>query len=67
VIVNLPEMVAGWETIFELGAPPERVIPGHDPLVSQLYPKHPDDEMTYVLSDPPLKETPWQRWKGAVG
>lgn len=60
VIVSLPEMVEGWERIFELGAAPERVVPGHDPLVSELYPKHPDDDMTVILSDPPLKQTPWQ-------
>lgn len=64
VIVNLAEMVEGWDKIFELGAPPERVVPGHDPLVADLYPKHPDDDMTVVLSEPPLKETPWQAWKG---
>ena len=50
IIVNLPEMCAGWERIFELGAEPGRVIPGHDPLVSELYAKHPDDEMSLVLS-----------------
>ncbi len=63
VIVSLPEMSAGWERIFELGAAPERVVPGHDPLVIKLYPQHPDDEMTVVLSDPPLAKTPWQVWK----
>lgn len=65
VIVNLPEMVEGWERIFELGAAPQHVVPGHDPLVMDLYPKHPDDDMTVVLSDPPLKKTPWHLWKEA--
>jgi glyoxylase-like metal-dependent hydrolase (beta-lactamase superfamily II) len=64
VIVSLPEMCAGWERMFELGAATERVIPGHDPLVSEIYPKHRDDPMTVVLSAPPLKKTPWQLWKG---
>jgi len=64
VIVSLPEMCAGWDRIFELGAPAGRVVPGHDPLVSELYPKHPDDPMTVVLSEPPLNKTPWQAWKG---
>ena len=63
IIVNLPEMCAGWERIFELGAAPGRVIPGHDPLVSELYAKHPDDELSLVLSDGPLAETPWEAWK----
>jgi hypothetical protein len=43
--------------------PPGRVIPGHDPLVSELYPRHPEDDMSVVLSDGPLKETPWETWK----
>lgn len=66
IIVNLPEMCAGWDRIFELGAETGRVIPGHDPLVSELYPKHGDDEMTLVLSDGPLAKTPWEKWKGEV-
>ena len=65
VIVSLPEMCYGWERIFELGAAPEKVVPGHDPLVRELYPKHPDDALTVVLSDPPLARTPWQEWKSA--
>ncbi len=65
VIQNLAEMVAGWDRIFELGAETKYVVPGHDPLVSELYPKHADNEMTLVLSEPPLKQTPWEVWKGA--
>lgn len=65
IIVNLPEMCAGWETIFELGAEPGLVVPGHDPLVSELYAKHRHDEMSVVLSDGPVAETPWEKWKKA--
>ena len=46
IIVNLPEMCAGWDRIFELNAAPGLVIPGHDPLVSELYGKMVD---LYVL------------------
>lgn len=63
VIVNLPEMCAGWERIFELGAAAERVIPGHDPLVAELYPKHPDDGMSVVLTGDLKAATPWQKWQ----
>lgn len=63
VIVNLPEMLMGWETIFELGAETKFVVPGHDPLVADLYPKHPDDELTVILSEPPVDKTPWEVWK----
>ncbi len=54
LIVSLPGMRAGWDRIFELGAATGFVVPGHDPLVSKLYPGHPDDELTVVLSEPPL-------------
>lgn len=64
VIVSLPEMCAGWERIFELGAATGRVVPGHDPLVSELYPRHPEDDLSVVLSGPLLGKTPWQVWKG---
>jgi glyoxylase-like metal-dependent hydrolase (beta-lactamase superfamily II) len=66
ILANLPDMCAGWDRIFELGAEPGFVIPGHDPLVSEFYPKHRDDEMTLVLSDGPLAETPWELWKKEV-
>jgi glyoxylase-like metal-dependent hydrolase (beta-lactamase superfamily II) len=62
-VVSLPEMCAGWERIFELGAAPGQVIPGHDPLVSELYPKYPGDDYSVILSEQPLAETPWQKWK----
>lgn len=66
VIVDLPDMCAGWDHIFELGAEPGFVVPGHDPHVTELYPKYPDDEMSVILSDGPVKETPWQAWKNAA-
>ncbi|MEC9368096.1 MAG: N-acyl homoserine lactonase family protein [Pseudomonadota bacterium] len=64
VVASLPELCAGYERIFELGAAPERVIPGHDPLVETLYPAHPKDKLTFDLCGTPLKKTPWQGWKG---
>jgi len=63
VVADLAAMCAGHERIFELGAPPERVIPGHDPLVSQFYPAHPDDADTLVLTGKVEGETPWQTWR----
>jgi glyoxylase-like metal-dependent hydrolase (beta-lactamase superfamily II) len=67
IIVNLPEMCAGYERIFELGAKPERVIPGHDPLVSELYPKHPDDPMSVVLTGDLQGEPPFVAWMREQG
>lgn len=67
IIASLPDMCAGWERIFELGAAPERVIPGHDPLVTELYPPHPQDPRSFDLTGPLQAETPWQTWRREQG
>lgn len=63
IIANLPDMCAGHERIFEFGAAPERVVPGHDPLVSELYPQHPDDPMSVVLTGEMRGESPFVAWR----
>ncbi len=63
IIANLPEMMAGHERIFELGAAPERVVPGHDPLVSELFPKYMGDPLTVVLTGEMQGESPFVAWR----
>jgi hypothetical protein len=31
-------MAAGWETVERLAGHPDRIIPGHDPIVAEIYP-----------------------------
>lgn len=63
IIANLPEMMAGHERIFELGAAPERVVPGHDPLVAEIFPKYMGDPLTVVLTGKMQGESPFVAWR----
>ena len=59
IVACLPDMCAGYERIFELGADRDRVVPGHDPLVEKLFPKHTDDDMAFNLTGELLRDVPW--------
>ncbi len=39
IVVDVGDMMAGFETIQRLGGSAEHIIPGHDPLVRAAYPK----------------------------
>lgn len=38
IVYSIPDMLAGHERVHELADSADHVIPGHDPLVMQLYP-----------------------------
>jgi glyoxylase-like metal-dependent hydrolase (beta-lactamase superfamily II) len=38
IVVDLEDMLAGFQTVRRLAGRPEHIIPGHDPLVRQLFP-----------------------------
>lgn len=38
ILTSLPELLEGYETLTGLAGSVERIIPGHDPLVLELYP-----------------------------
>ncbi|MBV2361622.1 N-acyl homoserine lactonase family protein [Thalassococcus sp. CAU 1522] len=40
IVVDTAEMLAGFDTLVRLGRGADRVIPGHDPLVRDLFPRH---------------------------
>ncbi len=40
IVVDAADMLDGFQTIQRLAGGPQRVIPGHDPLVRQLYDAH---------------------------
>lgn len=63
IIVNLAEKCEGYERLFEFGAHPERVVPGHDPLVAEIYPEHPDDPLSFVLTGEMRGESPFVAWR----
>jgi glyoxylase-like metal-dependent hydrolase (beta-lactamase superfamily II) len=37
IVVDVPEMVDGWETMKKLASGPDHIIPGHDPMVLSRY------------------------------
>jgi len=59
ILACLPDMCAGHERIFELGAERGRVVPGHDPLVEKIFPGHKDDNMAFDLTGELLRDVPW--------
>lgn len=59
IVACLPDMCAGHERIFELGAERHRVVPGHDPLVESIFPRLGDDDMAFDLTGDLLQDVPW--------
>ena len=55
IVYNVGDMCEGWETIEALAGHPDRVIPGHDPLVCRLYPRASDTVEAFALHKPPSK------------
>lgn len=39
IVYNIGDMMQGWRTVERLAGHPDRVIPGHDPMVRELYPQ----------------------------
>lgn len=40
IVYNMDAMLSGFQRIIEIGGSKDRVVPGHDPLVTKLYPSH---------------------------
>jgi glyoxylase-like metal-dependent hydrolase (beta-lactamase superfamily II) len=38
IVFHLGDMLEGWRTLERLAGSPERVVPGHDPRVTEIYP-----------------------------
>lgn len=39
IVVDLQNMLNGYDTLYRLASAPELIIPGHDPLVTQYFPQ----------------------------
>jgi len=37
IVADVMQMISGWERLQELASRPEYIVPGHDPIVMQLY------------------------------
>jgi glyoxylase-like metal-dependent hydrolase (beta-lactamase superfamily II) len=49
IVYNVGDMYQGWEIVERLAGHPDRIIPGHDPLVRELYPSASDKMDAYAL------------------
>ena len=57
IVVDLQNMLDGFETLERLASSPELIVPGHDPLVRSLFPEGVADHITRL--DPgPVKPLP---------
>jgi glyoxylase-like metal-dependent hydrolase (beta-lactamase superfamily II) len=55
IVVDLEPMLTGYDTLLSLAGSPDRVIPGHDPMVQQLFPTVDNVEFAWRLDKGPIK------------
>ena len=55
IVYNIGDMCQGWETVERLAGHPDRIIPGHDPLVAELYPRASDKVDAFALHKAPSR------------
>src|ERR1700687_4622810 len=49
ILYNLGDMFEGWDIVKRLAGHPDRVIPGHDPIVTEIYPRASDKVDAFAL------------------
>ena len=52
IVVDLQNMLDGFDTLNRLASSPGLIVPGHDPLVRSLFPAGPDDHITLLHPGP---------------
>ncbi|WP_375412078.1 N-acyl homoserine lactonase family protein [uncultured Bradyrhizobium sp.] len=55
IVYNVGDMMEGWEIVKRLAGHPDRAIPGHDPQVTEIYPRASDKVDAYALHLPPSR------------
>ena len=48
-------MAEGWRIVERLAGHPDRFIPGHDPIVCEIYPRASDKVDAFALHNRPLR------------
>jgi len=61
IVSNVGEMCEGWDALKRLAGDLDRIIPGHDPLVAELYPAVGGDTDAFMLHQPPRRSIVAQR------
>jgi len=52
IVVDLENMLSGFNTLMTLADSKDHIIPGHDPLVRQYYPSQGDEQVFRLDADP---------------
>ena len=55
IVYNIGDMMDGWSKLEHLAGHPDRVIPGHDPLVRELYPSVEGSADAVALHKAPMR------------
>jgi glyoxylase-like metal-dependent hydrolase (beta-lactamase superfamily II) len=55
IVYNIGDMATGWEIVERLAGHPDRYIPGHDPLVAEIYPRASDKVDAFALHMAPSR------------
>jgi glyoxylase-like metal-dependent hydrolase (beta-lactamase superfamily II) len=55
ILYNLGDMFEGWDIVKRLAGHPDRIIPGHDPIVTEIYPRASDKVDAYSLHVQPSR------------
>jgi glyoxylase-like metal-dependent hydrolase (beta-lactamase superfamily II) len=55
IVYNIGDMCQGWEIVERLAGHPDRIIPGHDPLVTEFYPRASDKADAFALHETPSR------------
>lgn len=55
IVYNLGDMMEGWKAVECLAGHPDRVVPGHDPMVRDLYPRASDAVDAVALHKKPKR------------
>lgn len=55
IVYNIGDMAIGWSTVERLAGHPDRVIPGHDPLICELYPRVSGEVEAFALHEKPSR------------
>src|SRR6195256_1791563 len=55
IVYNLGDMCVGWEIVERLAGDPDRIIPGHDPIVTEIYPRASDKVDAFALHLAPTR------------
>lgn len=55
IVYNIGDMAQGWEIVERLAGHPDRIIPGHDPIVTEIYPRVDGASDVFALHVAPLR------------